>query len=317
MMFIENQCPGCGGANTELLENIPTDALIKGYRGFVDDPMPFFGSVAQTIKFCRCKQCDLRWFANAPAGDASFYEDLQRHDWYYQSEKSEYHFAATKVRAGNSVLEVGCGRGAFAAHLRGVKYRGIEFNEKAVKAACAANLDVVMVDVEQEALKKPNSYDVVCHFQVLEHVTAPAAFMSACVAALKPGGLLIVAVPAEDSFLALVEDGWLNMPPHHLTRWTDASLAAMFQRVGLELVETWHETVADYHVKWHRETVARAGLKSLHGASPDLVSTRVRAKISRTLSGLPVFEDWLFRRGLAAHAHAAMGHTVCMVGRKR
>ena len=119
------------------------------------------------------------------------------------------------------MLEVGCGRGAFASLLKAqqpsVRYRGLEFNQAAVQAACAAGHDVVCRTLSDGAAQRPGHHDLVCHFQVLEHVPDPLAFTRDSVAARRPGGLLLVAVPAEDRFIGQQRDAWLNMPPHHLT----------------------------------------------------------------------------------------------------
>lgn len=45
---------------------------------------------------------------------------------------------------------------------------------------------VVIRDLENEADHRPDSYDVVCHIQVLEHVQYPLAFMQACASLLRP-----------------------------------------------------------------------------------------------------------------------------------
>ena len=109
---------------------------------------------------------------------------------------------------------------------------------------------------------------MVGHFQVLEHVTDPKGFMQGCVKALKSGGKLLMAVPVEDSFVGRAESTWLNMPPHHLTRWSNTALANAVRSVGVNPVETWHEPVADYDQAWHRTVVIAAGWKSLLGKAP-------------------------------------------------
>ena len=73
--------------------------------------------------------------------------------------------------------------------------------------------------IEDHADQRPGHYDAVTSFQVLEHVTEPASFLRACVKALRPGGRLLLGVPNNDSFLGLLEDNWLNMPPHHMSLW--------------------------------------------------------------------------------------------------
>lgn len=117
------------------------------------------------------------------------------------------------------MLEVGCGRGAFASLLKAqqpsVRYQGLAFNQAAVQAACEAGHDVVCRTLSDEAAQRPGQHDLVCRFQVLEHVLDLLAFLRDSVAARRRGGLVLVTVPAEDSFIGQQGDAWLNRPPHH------------------------------------------------------------------------------------------------------
>ncbi|MEO7107240.1 MAG: methyltransferase domain-containing protein, partial [Rhodoferax sp.] len=205
------------------LDEISQKALIDAYLESLSvDVSKLLQADSEPIALLHCNDCDLKWYRPAPAGDPAFYEALQQHDWYYQDDKPEYSYAAKFVRVGMSVLEVGCGKGAFTKFLpKGASFRGLEFNEEAVKKGRSAALRIDIESVEDHAITHAGTYDAVCHFQVLEHVTDPSQFLNACTSLLKPGGILIVAVPSEDSFLSITEGGYLNMPPHHLTRWSD------------------------------------------------------------------------------------------------
>ncbi len=237
-----NNCPVCCSNASAKLDEISLAAVCKYYQDSLSiDVSNLLKNGGPPIQLRHCGKCDLRWFAPAPSGDPQFYERLQKHDWYYQDDKPEFFHAIKYVKSGDNILEVGCGKGALAVHLpSGVSYRGLEFNQDAVDKGRAAGLRIDMDPVDFHATKHPSAYDVVCHFQVLEHVTHPLAFLTACTALMKPGGLLVVAVPSEDSFLSIVEGGFLNMPPHHLTRWTDSALGFAMKEVGLKPIEIWH-----------------------------------------------------------------------------
>ena len=261
--------------------------------------------------------CDLRWYTPQTAGDAKFYEDLQQVDWYYQEHKPEYDFARTLVKQADRVLEVGCGKGAFRKFLpENVTYHGLEFNQAAVKTACASGLDVKISPIEAHAAENPASYDVVCHFQVLEHVTTPLPFLQACVAALKPGGTLVVAVPSEDSFLRIVENGWLNMPPHHMTRWSDRSLKDAFSALHLVGAQFCHEPVADYHRDWYRAVMRNFTLKHSLGIRIPLLGDRQLSRIGGRLARIESVGAWLDGQAERQFKFAKNGHTVCAAATK-
>jgi SAM-dependent methyltransferase len=189
----------------------------------------------------------------------------------------------------------------------------LEINSAAVTEARKAGLDVEKRSISQEASQRPHFYDVVCHFQVLEHVEDPFGLMRDAASVIKPGGLMVFAVPSEDSFLGIAESSLLNMPPHHLTRWTDQALFNLLDRVGLEPMEAWHETVADYHSDWHRQVLVGAGLRSLVHAKPELLGSGWSNRLNRILSRLPNVGQYLAKRGLSRYPLAARGHSVCVV----
>jgi SAM-dependent methyltransferase len=79
------------------------------------------------------------------------------------------------------------------------------------------------------------TYDVVCAFQVIEHVEAPLPLFAEMVQAARPGGLVIVTVPYLPSAMMRIPNFLLNAPPHHLTWWTRESLAALATEAGAEV----------------------------------------------------------------------------------
>lgn len=310
-------CPHCGGASAGSVGTWSIRQLIDGYAApsLGVDVASYFPDSGGQISLQLCSTCDLRWYAPMPTGDGPFYERLQQLPWYYQADKPEYHFAAKHVQDGCALLEVGCGAGEFAGFLpKGASYRGLEFNDAAIQKARARGLKVDALPVEQEAAAHPASYDVVCTFQVLEHVSQPREFLGACVQALKPGGVLLVAVPADDSFLRLVPDGWLNMPPHHVTRWSDKALQSAVRMQGCTVEDLWHESVADYHQAWYGNVMREFAL----GGRPATPGSRSRAasSLARRARRVPMLAQWLERRGEAGFPYAGRGHTVCVVGRK-
>lgn len=271
---------------------------------------------SSSITLCHCDHCELGFFDPICAGDGPFYEQLQTQKWYYQDEKPEYAYAAKLVREGSSLLEVGCGKGAFRAWLpESVRYSGLEFNDEAVQKARTAGLDVRKQPVEAHA-DEGRRYDVVCAFQVLEHVEHPKQFFHACVQALKPGGTLMIAVPAQDSFLAIASNSPLNMPPHHVTRWTDRALTDLAHSEGLHKADIWHEPVADFHKEWHATTLAYHALTRFGLYRPRLIDNSVRYRLLGRVVRLSTVRRYLVKSALRASPRMAVGHTVILVASK-
>lgn len=67
--------------------------------------------------------------------------------------------------------------------------------------------------------------------------------------------LLIIAVPAEDSFLRFAVNGILNMPPHHISRYSDRTLKNVAKIFDLELLEIYHEPIQRVHFDFYKAVI--------------------------------------------------------------
>ena len=220
-----------GHADTTLIETISASDLAAAYQERLGVSVSNDLGATEEISFRQCNVCLLKFFTPLLAGSEELYLQLARKSWYYSEEKDEFRLAARRIRADQNVLEIGCGTGKFASYLKGGRYMGIELNRNAVVAARAKGLDVRCADVSEIALEQEGKFDVVCSFQVLEHVPEPANFLRSCLKCLRANGLLIIGVPNADAYLGVQPDELLNMPPHHLSWWREET----FWRVGSEL----------------------------------------------------------------------------------
>jgi 2-polyprenyl-6-hydroxyphenyl methylase / 3-demethylubiquinone-9 3-methyltransferase len=146
---------------------------------------------------------------------------------------------------GKRVLDVGCGGGILAesmAHL-GATVSGIDLSEKALSVArlhlfeSRLTVDYQKSAVEDFALARPESFDVVTCMEMLEHVPDPASVVKACAALLKPGGSLFLSTlnrQLKSYLLAVVGAEYvLNMLPrgtHDYEKFIKPSELARFAR---------------------------------------------------------------------------------------
>lgn len=238
------------GADTdfELIERLSAESLEKIYRReYGCDVSPYLEEV---LEYREDRASGLRYFYPARAGRPEFYEKLDAFDWYYQGTKAEY-ARARGFTAGQSVLDIGCGEGHFALHADAATYVGLETNASAVKAGRSKGRDIREQSLHSFSAENPRAFDVACLFQVLEHVENPTEFLAEAGKCVKPGGLVFVSVPSENSFVGQAVNNVLNMPPHHLTRWSNEALVNLADSLGYRAQTPFHEVLDRIHVRWY------------------------------------------------------------------
>jgi len=179
----------------------------------------------------------LMFFDPPIAGDGEFYRAFYRRVGAHELlsgkrvARAEFTAAAAFVAPGMAVLDVGCGEGGFQLYVPNSDYCGLDINFGGKRPGLLAET------VEEHAERLPAHYDVVCSFQVAEHVIDPLSFMRAMRDALKPGGILFLGVPFWPTPMTAIPNFVLNAPPHHLTWWSENALRALCDRLGLECRE--------------------------------------------------------------------------------
>ncbi|STO97553.1 bifunctional 2-polyprenyl-6-hydroxyphenol methylase/3-demethylubiquinol 3-O-methyltransferase UbiG [Helicobacter canis] len=264
-------CILCHSNDTHITQEIARDDIIALYKSFPG--VAIDSLISSDLLYHHCNVCDLSFFTckdgSIPTGDNAFYNALNQLDWYYFSEKHEYHFAKKFITKDSKVLEVGCGKAAFARFLpqeAKPHYVGLEFSTQAKQMAAKDGILIENISIEEYANSHSKQFDVACSFQVLEHTSNPNSFIQAQIDCLKSdilrggGGrdkipYLIIAVPSQDSFLQYCVNGVLNMPPHHISRFSDKTLQEIANIFNLELLEIYHEQVQPEHIDFYKATM--------------------------------------------------------------
>jgi 2-polyprenyl-3-methyl-5-hydroxy-6-metoxy-1,4-benzoquinol methylase len=299
-------CPLCSGSSQKLIQAVSYRDLAFLYRKLLN--ISIGQEDIDTLEYRQCPHCELRYFFPPICGDGKFYESLQRFPWYYPDDKYEFQVATRHATSGMSILEVGCGSGMFAAFLpEGCEYRGLEFNGEAIRKARERGLQVDDTNVESLAAAVPGTFDIVCAFQVLEHVANPSALLSCAASLVKPGGRIVISVPSEDSYMGHELNNLLNMPPHHVTRWRDAALVAAGKQAGLNVIQVEHEPLSALHVPHYARAMVLASLAKL-GIRLPLISRFAVSRMVRwpiALIARPI--GWVAStRRPSIHGHSAI-----------
>lgn len=151
-----------------------------------------------------------------------------------------------EARAGERVLDLGCGAGRFVAALRaaGADAVGVELAEAALERArrVAPGADLRRLAPDGSLPLEHRSVDLVWCSEVLEHVADVGHLLVEVRRVLRPGGRLLATVPYHGRLQAAVValarfDAHFDPLGQHLRFFTRTSLGATLRHAGLEPVE--------------------------------------------------------------------------------
>lgn len=269
---VVNTCQLCGGEQRPGCVGTDRNRRVSG-RKFV---------------YMRCAVCrtlelrdvphDLgRFYAGSGGGKYFAITPADQLDAVASSQAWRMDFVLPYVQHGVAV-EVGPGAGHFAHLMRraGFDVRAVERDP-----GCVAYLrDIVGVDVTESGdpaafLRQERSVDVVAMWHALEHLPQPFETLDAAAASLRPGGILVVAVPNPDSLGSRVLGRlWAHLDaPRHLFLIPPVTLAAKLRDLGMELLtETTVDAGARFYNRFAWERLLRRanptrleGMMGYHG----------------------------------------------------
>ncbi len=185
--------------------------------------------------------------------------------------------------AGLRILDIGCGGGLLCEPMArlGAEVVGAD--------AAARNIPVARLHAEQsglaidyrhttaEALAEAGErFDVVLNMEVIEHVADPAAYLAACHALTRPGGLMICSTlnrNAKSYLMAIIGAEhvmrWLPKGTHEWSKFiTPDELYALLRGAGFEPVDrkgmvfnplgwSWHLSARDLSVNYVTASLRR------------------------------------------------------------
>lgn len=239
-----SRCPLCGGKSRVRISTI-TEAQ---------------GRIPGTFTLYRCRACGLVFVSPRPADaelvqlyDETFYSVSRLRGKKFAENVYELFLNRRRKRierfvTGGRLLDVGCGDGGFLRFMaaRGWAVTGLDFSPTAATLAgtfadarrerLATDIAVLRGRLEDHDLPSEH-FDLITLWQVLEHIGEPVPLLRRCTELLRPGGVLVVAVPNIESIQAkLAGKHWWGLDvPRHLLHYSPRVLRRALTMVGLRV----------------------------------------------------------------------------------
>lgn len=227
---------------------------------------PIFELPGLPYRVVRCLECDLG--SLFPMPDVSEIADFYPPQYYGGQGRKfaglverlvrlvgarQARFLMRTIPAGGRVLDVGCGRGVT---LRALADAGFEAHGFEVSTEAITGLDPRIQPHIAESLSAANlpggSFDAVILWHVLEHVPAPRETLLEIRRLLRPGGVLIVAVPNASSWQARwTGPAWFHLDlPRHLYHFPLPALRRLLNETGFACRRSHHFSLRQNPFGW-------------------------------------------------------------------
>ena len=213
--------------------------------------------------------------------------EQDQHHWWFVARRrilAEVIRRIVKPRKGARVLEVGCGTGHNLDMLgRFGKLDACELDAIARgMASDRLGRPVLEARLPDLSMFKPGSYDLVALLDVLEHVPDDTGSLKTIRGLLKPGGALLLTVPA-NKWMWCAHD----VAHHHFRRYSKRELARLLSGAGYEVqLHSYFNSLLFPAVAAARIAGKLRGSESADDAMPGAKANRILERIFGLEAGL-------------------------------
>jgi SAM-dependent methyltransferase len=270
----------------------------------------------------RCPRCH----AEPPAGDfllfapelaasndgfeATSFEHLSRLEptsfWFRSRNRLVVQLAKRHFPSATSLLEVGCGTGFVLSSLHEarpeLRVAGSDLYAGALEYAARRLPDAHLYQMDCRHMPFEDEFDVVCAFDVLEHVDEDELVLAEMFRTVRSGGGVIISVPQHPWLWSAGDDF-----AHHKRRYRRRELVAKVRGAGFVPVQV----TSFVGLLLPLMAVARAFQRNGRTYDPE-GEYRAPRVVDRALEGVLETERWMIGRGVSIPA----GGSLVVVGKK-
>ncbi len=164
---------------------------------------------------------------------SAFYQQLYQSHWWCRSRERwilQILNRCSPPDGWGSILDVGCGDGLFFDRLAAFgEVEGVE-SCRAIVDPAGPHFAKIHIGPFDESFRPNKQYSLILLLDVLEHIPSACDALRQCTSLLKPGGTLLITVPAFN--LVWTNHDVLN---HHVTRYRRATLFPLLKQAGLNI----------------------------------------------------------------------------------
>lgn len=204
---------------------------------------------------------------------------IEESHWWFRERRTLIRRELKKLPVGTA-LDIGAAAGRNTSVLEEAGWRAFALEYDADGASLAKDRGITVMRGDATKLPIPdNQIDLAISFDVLEHIEADSEVALEIKRVLKPGGRVLIAVPADPRL-------WSehDVAVSHVRRYTRESLTKVFEDAGfiIEDVSSWNVLLRPA-IAWKRKRPSNAG--------SDIEA--VSAPLNRVLHGIVALERYL------------------------
>ncbi len=248
--FVTRPCPVCGYPDYDPLEKFHGTYGVSRCQqcaALYVNPVPNLEALTDYYNNCACNLMLQDLYKRRSTGPKNFIMD-DRVEMIVARIRSRIAQAHDKT----DILEIGCGSGRFLANLNGVleeqglrektRLTGVDIDRNAVALNTDSRLDLRGMPIESFLAQTSKQFDILLHFELIEHLADPFEFMNNCKKLLKDGGMMIFTTPNMRGFELAASDynGFRLIahgifPPMHLNAFSTDNVSLFVIRCGFKI----------------------------------------------------------------------------------